>query len=230
MSTDEWNKFKREVGFGKQICVEQKLRSFEQLRQAIADAVTCSNKNCSNSPTGENCPTTKGDCSPAVDRSFEELISSLATADNCSTFADNCSTLADNCSTLADNCSRPADIFSTSADNCSMSADKCSMSADNCSTLADNCSQSNDNCSKEAKNCSTIGLADLTALETSFYRQNRRCVYFSNETALLTVFTDCTERSPTFSLKPLDTVEAEEAGNTECWIKARTIKCLILED
>ena len=188
MSTDEWNKLKREVGFGKQICVEQKLRSFEQLRQAIADAVTCSNKNCSNSPTGENCPTTKGDCSPAVDRSFEELISSLATADNCSTFADNCS------------------------------------------TLADNCSQSDDNCSKEAKNCSTIGLADLTALETSFYRQNRRCVYFSNETALLTVFTDCTERSPTFSLKPLDTVEAEEAGNTECWIKARTIKCLILED
>jgi hypothetical protein len=44
-------------------------------------------------------------------------------------------------------------------------------------------------------------------------------MYFASS-ALLTVFTDCTERSPTFSLKPLDTLEAEKGGKAECWIKA----------
>jgi hypothetical protein len=63
-------------------------------------------------------------------------------------------------------------------------------------------------------------MSKLTDLEIGCYRGNGKTIYFS-ELALLTVFTDCTERSPTFSLKPLDTKTKEDENNSECWIKAR---------
>ena len=63
-------------------------------------------------------------------------------------------------------------------------------------------------------------LSNITKMESECYKHSGRAIYFS-DMALLAVFTDCTERSPTFSLKPLDTVEQEDAGRTDCWIKAR---------
>ena len=48
-------------------------------------------------------------------------------------------------------------------------------------------------------------LSKMTKLETDCYASKKTAVYFADE-ALLSVFTDCTERAPTFSLNPLDTI------------------------
>lgn len=61
-------------------------------------------------------------------------------------------------------------------------------------------------------------IADWTALEARTYAGNHFSTYFAGQ-ALITVFIDSTERSPTFRLFPLDTVE-EQARR--CWIQVWT--------
>ncbi|MCR4409626.1 MAG: hypothetical protein QHH43_08945 [Candidatus Saccharicenans sp.] len=61
-------------------------------------------------------------------------------------------------------------------------------------------------------------IADWTGLEASTYADNHFSTYFADK-ALITVFIDSTERSPTFRLFPLDTVE-EPARR--CWIQVWT--------
>jgi len=60
--------------------------------------------------------------------------------------------------------------------------------------------------------------AEFTALEADTYRQGRFATYFAAR-ALITVFIDNTERSPTFRLFPLD-----KAGEDErrCWVQVWT--------
>lgn len=60
--------------------------------------------------------------------------------------------------------------------------------------------------------------SSFTDLETDTYRKQRFATYFAKD-ALLTVFTDATERSPTFKLFPLDTVQDPER---KCWIQVWT--------
>jgi len=61
-------------------------------------------------------------------------------------------------------------------------------------------------------------LAPWTELEASTYASNHFSTYFADR-ALITVFIDSTERSPTFRLFPLDTVEAPAR---RCWIQVWT--------
>jgi N-acetylmuramic acid 6-phosphate (MurNAc-6-P) etherase len=61
-------------------------------------------------------------------------------------------------------------------------------------------------------------LAVLTEAETETYRQGRFTTYIVQE-AITTVLTDSTERSPTFRLYPLDTVEEKQR---KCWIRIMT--------
>ncbi len=59
------------------------------------------------------------------------------------------------------------------------------------------------------KACSAVSpsLAKLTELESDTYSKGKKSTYWA-ESAMLTVFTDSTERSPTFRVYPLDTVNA----------------------
>lgn len=61
-------------------------------------------------------------------------------------------------------------------------------------------------------------IAKLTSLETRTYQQQQRVTYFAKK-ALIAVFTDCTERSPTFHISPLDTVHEIEP---KCWFQIWT--------
>ena len=61
-------------------------------------------------------------------------------------------------------------------------------------------------------------IARFTALESKTYTTNRRVTYFAKR-ALITVFIDCTERSPTFHLFPLDTILEEKR---KCWFQVWT--------
>lgn len=61
-------------------------------------------------------------------------------------------------------------------------------------------------------------IAPWTDLESSTYRQRHFSTYFAGK-AMITVFIDSTERSPTFRLYPLDTVELPER---RCWIQVWT--------
>ncbi|MBZ5497011.1 MAG: hypothetical protein LAP85_11465 [Acidobacteriia bacterium] len=61
-------------------------------------------------------------------------------------------------------------------------------------------------------------LAQFTDLETRTYRGNHFSTYLANR-ALITVFIDSTERSPTFRLYPLDRVEDPER---RCWVQVWT--------
>jgi len=58
----------------------------------------------------------------------------------------------------------------------------------------------------------------LTSLESDTFRMDRRAVYFAGS-ALIPVFVDCAERSPTFHLHPLDTVNEQER---RCWLQVWT--------
>ena len=58
----------------------------------------------------------------------------------------------------------------------------------------------------------------LTALESQVYQNGNFATYFANN-ALITVFIDCAERSPTFHLHPLDTVHDKQRN---CWIQVWT--------
>jgi len=62
------------------------------------------------------------------------------------------------------------------------------------------------------------GLAGWTRMEAEVYKQGGRATYFAGK-GLITVFTDCAERSPTFHLYPLDTVE-EKPGKS--WVRVWT--------
>jgi N-acetylmuramic acid 6-phosphate (MurNAc-6-P) etherase len=61
-------------------------------------------------------------------------------------------------------------------------------------------------------------MAWLTDLESRTYRQGHFATYFAKE-ALITVFIDNTERSPTFRLYPLDQVQDRER---RCWLQVWT--------
>jgi len=61
-------------------------------------------------------------------------------------------------------------------------------------------------------------IADLTALEARTYASGSFSTYFAGK-ALITVFIDSTERSPTFRLFPLDTVKEPRR---KCWIQVWT--------
>ena len=61
-------------------------------------------------------------------------------------------------------------------------------------------------------------VARFTALESETYKNKRLVTYFAKK-ALITVFIDCTERSPTFHLFPLDTIQVERR---KCWLQVWT--------
>jgi N-acetylmuramic acid 6-phosphate (MurNAc-6-P) etherase len=61
-------------------------------------------------------------------------------------------------------------------------------------------------------------ICDFTRLESATYRKKNFATYFAKK-ALITVFTDCTERSPTFHLYPLDTVREKRRN---CWFQVWT--------
>ncbi len=61
-------------------------------------------------------------------------------------------------------------------------------------------------------------MARFTALEAATYRRGRFATYFA-KTALITVFIDSTERSPTFRLFPLDRIDDKER---RCWVQVWT--------
>lgn len=61
-------------------------------------------------------------------------------------------------------------------------------------------------------------IAAFTALETEVYRRKGYTTYAADR-ALITVFIDCAERSPTFHLYPLDTVKEK---TRKCWVRIWT--------
>jgi N-acetylmuramic acid 6-phosphate etherase len=61
-------------------------------------------------------------------------------------------------------------------------------------------------------------ISQLTALESETYQNENYATYFARK-ALVTVFIDCAERSPTFHLHPLDTVQNKQRN---CWIQVWT--------
>ncbi len=71
---------------------------------------------------------------------------------------------------------------------------------------------------KAAVDATLPALAQFTRAETETYRQQRFSTYFAN-TALITVFIDNTERSPTFRLYPLDRIQ--DSGR-KCWLQVWT--------
>lgn len=64
----------------------------------------------------------------------------------------------------------------------------------------------------------TEDIARLTELESKTYKNNKLVTYFAKK-ALITVFIDCAERSPTFHLFPLDTILEEKR---KCWLQVWT--------
>ena len=60
-------------------------------------------------------------------------------------------------------------------------------------------------------------VSKMTDMETQTYKSGGRSVYWS-DAAMVTVFTDSTERSPTFRLHPLD----QMGQDRKCWIKVVT--------
>ncbi|MFQ6069821.1 MAG: hypothetical protein ACE5LC_04765 [Candidatus Aminicenantales bacterium] len=60
--------------------------------------------------------------------------------------------------------------------------------------------------------------AKFVDLESSAYLKKRHVTYFARR-ALITVFIDCAERSPTFHLHPLDTIDEEERKS---WVRVLT--------
>ncbi len=61
-------------------------------------------------------------------------------------------------------------------------------------------------------------MAEFIRLESETYQQGNLAVYFASR-ALLTVFVDCAERSPTFHLHPLDMAEEKRR---KCWLQVWT--------
>jgi N-acetylmuramic acid 6-phosphate (MurNAc-6-P) etherase len=66
---------------------------------------------------------------------------------------------------------------------------------------------------------SSIGnISDFTRSESETYQNNGFATYYAKK-ASITVFTDCTERSPTFHLHPLDTIQEKQR---KCWFQVWT--------
>lgn len=61
-------------------------------------------------------------------------------------------------------------------------------------------------------------IAKFTKLEYETYKNNHFSTYYANQ-ALITVFIDCAERSPTFRLFPLDTIYEPKR---KCWVQVFT--------
>lgn len=61
-------------------------------------------------------------------------------------------------------------------------------------------------------------MVKFTALESRTYKNECRATYFAKN-AVITVFIDCAERSPTFHLYPLDAVNEKER---KCWLQVWT--------
>jgi len=70
----------------------------------------------------------------------------------------------------------------------------------------------------EAVQADVPALAELTVREADTYAAGRFSTYFAAD-GLITVFIDSTERSPTFRLYPLDTVDEPKR---KCWIQVWT--------
>lgn len=67
-----------------------------------------------------------------------------------------------------------------------------------------------------------LNLSKLTDLEADIYMSNHFSTYFAGN-GIITVFTDVTERSPTFRLAPLDSILEEERNSwIQVWTKADT--------
>jgi N-acetylmuramic acid 6-phosphate etherase len=71
---------------------------------------------------------------------------------------------------------------------------------------------------KAAVDESLPALSAFTRIETETYRRGQFATYFANQ-ALITVFIDNTERSPTFRLYPLDRIQ--DPGR-KCWLQVWT--------
>jgi N-acetylmuramic acid 6-phosphate (MurNAc-6-P) etherase len=71
---------------------------------------------------------------------------------------------------------------------------------------------------RQAVETAASEIASFTDLEKSTYRRNHFSTYLANR-ALITVFIDSTERSPTFRLYPLDKVEDPQR---RCWAQVWT--------
>ena len=71
---------------------------------------------------------------------------------------------------------------------------------------------------RNAVSASIEDIEKLTLLESLTYHQGGRTTYFAKK-ALITVFTDCAERSPTFHPDPLDPIQIKER---KCWIQVWT--------
>lgn len=77
---------------------------------------------------------------------------------------------------------------------------------------------------KAAVDAAIPDMARLTSLETQTYAAHHLATYFAN-TALITVFIDNTERSPTFRLYPLDRAdETERRCWTQVWTEAADLR------
>jgi N-acetylmuramic acid 6-phosphate etherase len=74
---------------------------------------------------------------------------------------------------------------------------------------------------KAAVDAAVPATARFTELEADTYRHARFSTYFAKK-ALITVFIDSTERSPTFRLYPLDKVQDRER---HCWVQVWTEAC-----
>ena len=70
----------------------------------------------------------------------------------------------------------------------------------------------------KALKTSIRNISDFTRLESETYLNKRYATYFAKNTSI-TVFTDCTERSPTFHLYPLDTIRETQR---KCWFQVWT--------
>ena len=73
-------------------------------------------------------------------------------------------------------------------------------------------------CVQQAVQSKSREISSLTELEAAAYAQNRFSTYIAKE-GLITVFTDATERSPTFKLYPLDT---KDEPIRKAWIQVWT--------
>jgi N-acetylmuramic acid 6-phosphate etherase len=62
------------------------------------------------------------------------------------------------------------------------------------------------------------GISGFTQMEAKTYRGKKYATYFAKK-GLITVFIDCTERSPTFRLFPLDTIQEKQR---KCWFQIWT--------
>jgi N-acetylmuramic acid 6-phosphate etherase len=77
---------------------------------------------------------------------------------------------------------------------------------------------------RQAVAAAVSGLARLTDLEKSTYGGNHFCTYMADR-ALITVFIDSTERSPTFRLYPLDKVEDQQRRSwVQVWTEAHDLR------